>query len=373
MALGSRVLGLCFAFLNTALSSVGFILQRKAQLMSERGLHSKQPLRLIGIVLYILAALPDVVAYTLIPQVLCATVACFRLVVVCVMGHVFLEEHLQDRDKRSIVICTLGTLLCVIFGPGGEEHPSGPPSSTDQIYHPKVVAYTIVGLGLLIVFLVIVHADSFGWLLSSSKLYRYSLPVATALAYAVEKVYNTELGFVQMPPNILREPTWLCMVAAVALLGLTDFYLNVRAAERMPVHLFVPLSFAFGTSLQCFQAMVIFDEFVDMTFFCSTMTLLGAALSLVGALLIQPPQFEAEARQRATSLASQGSASPANKSKTDEALADGWNAWKARSVCARRLAQTGWAVCQQAQAIGKGTEARWRHLKKSRSQELHLV
>lgn len=163
-----------------------------------------------------------------------------------------------------------------------------------------MVAYTVVGLGLLVVFLVIVHADSFGWLVTSSNVYRYSLPIATALAYAVEKVYNTELGFVQRPQNIFLEPIWLCMVIAVALLGLTDFYLNVRAAQRMPVHLFVPLSFAFGTSLQCFQAMVIFDEFVDMTVFCSTMTLLGAALSLLGALMIQPPQFETPTRSHQT-------------------------------------------------------------------------
>merc|ERR1712070_430875 len=82
----------------------------------------------------------------------------------------------------------------------------------------------------------------------------------------------------------------------VVLLGLTDFYLNVRAAERMSVHLFVPLSFAFGTSLQCLQAMLIFDEFKGMTVFHSAMTLRGACLSLVGALMIRPPQFEARDR-----------------------------------------------------------------------------
>lgn len=339
VAIGSRVLGLACAFLNTALSSMGFVLQRKAHLMSERGIHSRHPLKPIGIVLYIVAALPDVVAYTLIPQVLCATVACFRVVVVCILGHVFLGEHLAQRDSRSIAICTFGTVLCVAFGPGSDEN-----KALNNLHHPKVVAYSVVGLGVLVVFMVIVHADSFGWLVSSSKLYRYSLPVATALAYAVEKVYNTELGFVQKPEHILYEPMWLCMVIMVALLGLTDFYLNLRAASRMPVHQFVPLSFAFGTSLQCFQAMVIFDEFVGMSLVCSMMTLFGAGLSLAGALMMEPPQVEGRDKTKEIPLHSAAKVS-----------SDRWDI----SECA--------AWCHQ-----KAKTVYRHHLKKGRSQELQF-
>lgn len=40
-----------------------------------------------------------------------------------------------------------------------------------------------------------------------------------------------------------------------------DFYLNVRAAARMPLQVFLPVSFALATSLQFFQAMCIFGEF----------------------------------------------------------------------------------------------------------------
>merc|ERR1719379_1163949 len=106
----------------------------------------------------------------------------------------------------------------------------------------------------------------------------------------MEKVFNTELGFVQRPENIFLEPLWLCMLGSIAALGLLDFYLNMRAAERMPVHLFVPLSFAFATCLQCLQAMFIFKEFVDMSVTSTSLTMLGAGMSLVGALMIQPSQ-----------------------------------------------------------------------------------
>lgn len=381
VVLSRRVLGLACAFLNTGLSSVGFVLQRKAHLIKEQesigrssaaqSSVSRSPLWILGIVLTIAAALPDVAAYTLIPEVLCATVACFRLVVVCALGHVFLGEHLRQEDVRGISICTLGTVLCVIFGPGGDEGTS----STARLHHPKVVAYSVVGLGVLAVVLVIVHADSFPrvtriWpALPSSKLYRFSLPVATALAYAVEKVFNTELGFIEKPENVFLEPLWLGMVIAVGALGITDFYLNTRAAERMPVHLFAPLTFAFATSLQCLQAMIIFDEFINMSFFGSLATLLGVGLALTGALLIQPSQYETNHRQMTPSHSSPGTPT-SSKNKSEEPQADCWNAW-AWTARARR----GWTACQQT------GQAVWMRnlktaLKKRRSygnEQLHLV
>jgi len=80
------------------------------------------------------------------------------------------------------------------------------------------------------------------------------------------------------------------MVGAVVLLGLTDFYLNMRAATRMRVSVFVPLAGAFNTCIQNFQAMFVLDEYANMSGFASCMTLFGAALSLGGALMIQVQQ-----------------------------------------------------------------------------------
>merc|ERR1719491_1165932 len=59
----------------------------------------------------------------------------------------------------------------------------------------------------------------------------------------------------------------------------------------MPVHVYVPLSFAFCTLVQNFQGLFIFDEIKHMTATHSALTLLGAALALAGALTIQPLQL----------------------------------------------------------------------------------
>lgn len=283
-------MGLICSFLNMALSSAGFVLQRKAHLMTERNYQSFQPLWLLGVILYIAAALPDIIAYALLPQVLCATIACFRVVVVCMLGHVFLGEHLGRGEAHNIGICTLGTILCVLFGPGDDDSLAVGPG---DLKHPNVAVYSALGLLALGVFFVIAHGDSLGWLSCDSKLYRFSLPFATALAYGVEKVFNTELGFVHKPKNIFEHPLWLTMAGMVALLGIADFYLNVRAAKRMPLFIFVPLSFAFSTSLQCLQAMVVFEEFTGMTPLDCSLTWLGVTLSLAGALRIQPPHLDA--------------------------------------------------------------------------------
>jgi hypothetical protein len=133
----------------------------------------------------------------------------------------------------------------------------------------------------------IVHADSIGCLQPNSKLYKFALPFTTALACGVQKVFNTELGFMRMPENVLQEPLWLCMTASIAALGLLDFYLNLRAAQRMSVQVFVPCVFAFGIAFQCFQGMIVFAEFQDMSVECCVLTALGIFLALIGALIIQ--------------------------------------------------------------------------------------
>merc|ERR1711972_642117 len=57
-----------------------------------------------------------------------------------------------------------------------------------------------------------------------------------------------------------------------------------RGAARMPVQVFLPISFALSTSLQFFQSMVIFGEFAQMS-------ALHSGLSLAGAMLINPPRL----------------------------------------------------------------------------------
>lgn len=84
---------------------------------------------------------------------------------------------------------------------------------------------------------------------------------------------------------------WLKLVVAVAFFGILDFYLNLRAAQRMPLHVYMPLSFAFGTLIQNYQGLFVFDEIKDMRVYHSALTIVGAASALAGALMIQPPQF----------------------------------------------------------------------------------
>mmetsp|Transcript_41635 Transcript_41635/g.93500 ORF Transcript_41635/g.93500 Transcript_41635/m.93500 type:complete len:96 (-) Transcript_41635:23-310(-) len=88
LTLGRQTIGIAMAFLNCIMSSIGFTMQRKAYLMQNNGEHddveqqqrarskrASQVVSLAGMVLYILAAVPDVIAYSLVPQVVCVAVA----------------------------------------------------------------------------------------------------------------------------------------------------------------------------------------------------------------------------------------------------------------------------------------------------------
>ena len=110
-AAGRRVLGLALILLNMLLSTVGFVMQRKAHLMNEELAVELQrpafrrPLWVIGITLYILAAVPDVWACTLIPQILYSTIGCLRLVMMSVFGHIILKEKVGFREAIGISCC----------------------------------------------------------------------------------------------------------------------------------------------------------------------------------------------------------------------------------------------------------------------------
>jgi len=306
------LLGIAMALLNCALSSIGFILQRKSHLMQEAEEVERRsdqhesaceiaepgqpaycrPMWVTGVVIYILAAAPDVYAYTLVPQVVCSCVACFRLVVITVLAHFVLHEHVRTREIIGIFFCSFGTFLVLCFGPRREEHPN---AEAGQFYHAQVFVYLLVAGIILMLLILLEHLEPISghsFERAHTSLRRTSLPVATGLAFGLEKVFNTELGFLKPPQAIFDNPAWTAMAAAIAALGLTDFYLNIRGAKRMPVQVFVPMVFALSTSVQYFQSVFIFGELEAMSTAHAALSILGAALSLVGALTIQPPRLE---------------------------------------------------------------------------------
>merc|ERR1712061_455976 len=130
---------------------------------------------------------------------------------------------------------------------------------------------------------VLVHALIQRNLPQERTLLRYSLVFTTSFAYALEKVYNTELGFISMQNT---HWLWAETVAGVAFLGLTDFYMNFRAAWSLPAHLFVPMKFALSIVLQLFQGAIVLDEFKTLTPMATALTFCGAFVALAASLSI---------------------------------------------------------------------------------------
>jgi len=299
------ILGVSLCFVNLALSSAGLIMQRKAHiLMEQQGLASDtsmspstiSPRRLLhaGVFFYIISSVPDVVAYVLVPQVVCITVACFRMVVVTILAHHFLQERLHRRMIFGMALCTLGTVVCISFGPRPSDFTA---AVACEFYHPEVSVYMVVGLSILAILLVVEHVEALSFCRGrmSKNVYHITLPMSTGMAFAFEKVFNTEIGFLEapkgLPLSLLIHPHWTGMLVAMVVLALLDLHLNVRAARRMPMQVFAPLAFVFCTSLQSFQSVFIFHELRDLSAVNATLSLLGACGSVLGTLIINPPKL----------------------------------------------------------------------------------
>lgn len=297
------------ALSNCALSALGFTLQRKSHLLNQKhdadlsrsgesdsgpAAHSCQMMWVIGVILYISASVPDVVSYAMVPQVVCSTMSCFRLVLVAVLAHFFLNEKVQRREVLGMTSCIIGTFLCLAYGPKPSEEERV--AEAGDFYHPEVYSYLMVCLFSLLSLLLLEHSDLLGLPSLPNAAHYLILPVTTGLAFGMEKVFNTEIGFVRLPADLpmgfFKEPQFLTMGAAILALGLTDLYLNLRGAQKMPVQIFIPTAFAFCTSLQFLQSVFVFGELNEMDTKDAVLSMMGACASLVGAVVIQPPRIE---------------------------------------------------------------------------------
>lgn len=239
-----------------------------------------------GVMLYVAAALPDVVAYMLVPQIVCSTIACLRLVMVTVLAYLVLGEQVGRRECFGMALCTCGALLCMVYGPKADESTYDHPI---DFLAGKKAAYLAVGFLLL----------GTGIVLSTRPALQYRVfPPSEALADGLEHILITAVGFASSPTALLREPVWWLIFLAIGCLAITVFCFNIKGAKVMPVNVFVPMSFAFRTVIQFFQSAVILDEFAHLAAHCTILSVVGASVALLGALFIQPPGAGAGIKDR---------------------------------------------------------------------------
>jgi hypothetical protein len=204
--------------------------------------------------------------------------------VVAVFAHVFLNETVHRREAMGILMCSVGTFAVLAFGPSLGENDE---TSSTTFHNEKVALYLTVAGPVLVLLVSLEHSEFCGFS-PGPCVQKACLPCATALAFGTEKIFNTELHYIHKPQHVLEDPLWLVVVGCVALLGILDFYLNLRGVARLPIQIFVPTVFALNTTIQYFQALMIFDEFAELPWHHIFLSGLGAVLSLVGALLIRP-------------------------------------------------------------------------------------
>lgn len=291
------VAGVSMALLSSFLSSLGFVLQRRAFLETEAEQDSSKSactktVFLAGVFIYISAVVPDLLAYGLIPTGVVSTLYCSRVIVNAALAHHILLETVSSNEICAMTVCVFGMMLCVGFGP--KEDDDFKVTDTSMWFsHPNVWLYLNIMLVVLALLVIVEHADVIGLKLGlSHEWHRLSLPFAVGLAFALEKIFNRELGL----HSDAGQSRTICFGIFIAVLGLLEFYLNLRAAQRLPVQVFVPVSFALTTVLQYFQSAVVMEEFRKQLPLQACISLVGAVVALVSALCMQPKGSHVELR-----------------------------------------------------------------------------
>jgi len=270
------------------LSSLGFVLQRKAHLLASAGnVEAYRYTGAVGLILYLLATIPDCLAFALLPQIVCSVVESFRLVIMLIMAHMLLNEHSTCRDVPGVVACMVGTILCIVYGPFKD-------TKKEELFANKVVIYLVLGSILLTALIIVEHVD-IRCLPRQQEYQRYTLTFTTALSFGMQKVMNTELGFAKVGDE--HRLTWLACVASILLLALINFYFVLRTAKHLKVRTSAVLGWAFGSCLQLFQSIAVLDEFSGIGSFRTFATLGGACISFAGAFYLELQRVSSEEKK----------------------------------------------------------------------------
>jgi len=238
----------------------------------------------VGVALCIVAAVPNVLSYTLAPMVVCGTVNCLQLVFVTILASVLLHEPFSGRSALGMLVCCCGAWLCLYFGPSG----TGTVRTEEELYTGQVVFYLIGALSVMVALLLFEHGEMFGVEYSRYiKWHRITLPLACSLVYGTEKVFNSGLALQSDHTKMFFDPLFLMSASMTAALGALDFYMNTLAVWRLPIQLFVPMSFGMGTTIQYVQSVGIFEELNGLPWVRWILSILGMLMALCGAIVIQ--------------------------------------------------------------------------------------
>jgi len=276
---GRAAIGVGLALLSITLSSLGFVLQRKAHLLAAAGgVQNYRYIGIVGLILYLLATIPDCLAFALLPQIVCSVVESFRLVIMLIMAHALLNESSNLKDIIGVVACISGTILCIVYGPFKDR-------TEEVLFTNKVVVYLILGAILLVALVTVEHVDVLS-LPRRQDYRRYTLTFTAALSFGLQKVLNTELGFTNAAHRH-RPITWSAVAASIGLMALVNFYFVLRTAKYLQVRTSAVLGWAFGSGLQLFQSIAVLDEFSGMATGRTFAALSGACISFAGAFYLE--------------------------------------------------------------------------------------
>lgn len=255
--------GVTLGFVSTLFTALGLVVQKYSHISNARAgkgrAYYKQPWWIIGLLVFLVGQLLNLVALALAPQAMLSAVGALSLVFNTFFAWCILSERLPRRGTAYMASMLLGVLLVVANTPLAPPAEGGERETTQHIVQNSILEteflFFFVGIScvlILLYFVVKYHFESalpFFWALAS----------ASGASYSVT-LFKCESLLVSQAVGWWRRSEFYvvgCVALGISVLQVHMLNKALRNGEAVTV---VPAFFACGLLLQLLQAQLAYEE-----------------------------------------------------------------------------------------------------------------
>lgn len=294
--LADWVIGVVIALVAAVFGNLGTNLQKLAHMQTSQSTYTSHPAWYAGLACMILAALGDFAALGFAPQSIIAPLGSFTLVANLAFASIMLGERLTLRDLASTILIAGGCTLAIGFSNHSEKDYSV--AELNQFFAASSFwVYTVVILGLIGALFAEkryaenLRATNHPKYAAHHRLHRFCVPALSGVVGSQSMLFAKVTAqliilLFQGDGEVIRSYETYIFIGLL----LTTIFFQVKwlndALSLFNATYVVPVFQTFWIGVSVIAGLVVYQEYLSMNGFQSSMFAFGTCLSLCGVILL---------------------------------------------------------------------------------------